>query len=140
MTNQTPLSEKEKIYFVEGIGLNLHYYKPFDVRDAVRRLKNKVSPNIYSKGYIEVPTFNNWLEEIFGKELCEDVNSQESSLMGLNTKEVQDNDAVSPDTRKGCGKLIYFVDNVSVRCGEIAFGGWIKCPSCQDKLKEVKEK
>lgn len=36
------LSEREKIQFIQGIELNLHYYKISDVKEFIRRLKEEL--------------------------------------------------------------------------------------------------
>jgi hypothetical protein len=41
------LSEKERVQFIEGIGLNLHYYKSSDVKEFIRRLRKELCFNIY---------------------------------------------------------------------------------------------
>ena len=35
------LEDEERIRFIEGIGLNLHYYKPSDVKKAIKIIERK---------------------------------------------------------------------------------------------------
>lgn len=70
---QTPLSEKRDDFLNMDYDKYLYYEK--DVRDAVRRLKYDIIYLLKCEEGI-VPAYDKKLEEIFGKELCED-NSQE---------------------------------------------------------------
>ena len=141
---ETPLSDKD-IYCTTAEEI---VYSHKDVRDAVRRLQNVLISRMCRPNK-PVNTFQNAREheeiikeevrEIFGKELCED-NSQEGERRSSSSK--QENTPVRkpsmPDTRKGCGKVIGKVlgkDYLPLKCGDLGY-----CPSCQEKMKEVKEK
>jgi hypothetical protein len=58
------LEDKERVRFIEGIGLNLHYFKVSDIKQAIKLLKEDLYGIQYQEMVFKI------IDKIFGKGLC----------------------------------------------------------------------